>query len=117
LDVVKAAGQLQQMIQGKRVHLLFAGSGELGEELRKSCNVIYDIEAKAALSQNVKDDKLPSASFVGFLNQTKISKAYVAADCMVLPSDAGETWGLVINEAMASGLPCVVSKMCGCGED
>jgi glycosyltransferase involved in cell wall biosynthesis len=35
----------------------------------------------------------------------------------VLPSEAGETWGLVVNEAMASGLPCVVSQDCGCVED
>jgi glycosyltransferase involved in cell wall biosynthesis len=51
------------------------------------------------------------------MNQTEISRAYVAADCLVLPSDHQETWGLVVNEAMASGLPCVVSDACGCGED
>jgi glycosyltransferase involved in cell wall biosynthesis len=41
----------------------------------------------------------------------------VAADCLALPSDHDETWGLVVNEAMASGLPCVVSDACGCNED
>ena len=35
----------------------------------------------------------------------------------MLPSDTGETWGLVVNEAMASGLPCIVSAACGCAED
>jgi glycosyltransferase involved in cell wall biosynthesis len=35
----------------------------------------------------------------------------------VLPSDSRETWGLVVNEAMASGLPSIVSDACGCGED
>ena len=60
---------------------------------------------------------LPPASFTGFLNQTEISRAYVAADCLVLPSDHGETWGLVVNEALASGLPCLVSDACGCAED
>ena len=59
----------------------------------------------------------PNASFVGFLNQSEISRAYVAADCLVLPSNATETWGLVVNEAMASGLPCIVSNTCGCAED
>ena len=59
----------------------------------------------------------PSASFAGFLNQTEISKAYVAAEVLVLPSDYHETWGLVVNEAMASGLPCIVSDLCGCAED
>src|SRR5262249_55832183 len=59
----------------------------------------------------------PNASFVGFLNQSEISRAYVAADCLILPSDAQETWGLVVNEAMVSGLPCIVSNACGCVED
>ena len=60
---------------------------------------------------------MPLASFTGFLNQTEVSQAYVAADCLVLPSDHGETWGLVVNEALASGLPCLVSDACGCAEE
>jgi glycosyltransferase involved in cell wall biosynthesis len=55
--------------------------------------------------------------FSGFLNQTEIAQAYVAADALVLPSDGGETWGLVVNEAMACGLPCFVSDRVGCGPD
>lgn len=44
-------------------------------------------------------------------------RAYVAADVVVLPSDYGETWGLVINEAMATGLPAIVSNRVGCAGD
>src|SRR5262249_39444579 len=53
---------------------------------------------------------------VGFLNQGDMSRAYVAADAMVLPS-THDTWGLVVNEAMASGLPTVVSDGVGCSDD
>jgi glycosyltransferase involved in cell wall biosynthesis len=56
-------------------------------------------------------------SFAGFLNQSAIASAYAASDCLVLPSDHGETWGLVVNEAMACGLPAVVSDLVGCRED
>jgi glycosyltransferase involved in cell wall biosynthesis len=56
-------------------------------------------------------------TFAGFLNQTEIVGAYVAADCLVLPSDTGETWGLVVNEAMACGIPAIVSDQVGCGPD
>jgi glycosyltransferase involved in cell wall biosynthesis len=55
--------------------------------------------------------------FTGFLNQAEIVAAYVAADCLVLPSDAGETWGLVVNEAMACGLTAIVSDQVGCHAD
>lgn len=55
--------------------------------------------------------------FAGFLNQSIMPLAYAVADALVLPSDAGETWGLVVNEAMASGKPCLVSDRAGCGPD
>ena len=58
-----------------------------------------------------------SCSFAGFLNQSEIPLAYAAADALVLPSDAGETWGLVVNEAMACGRPAIVSDRVGCRED
>jgi glycosyltransferase involved in cell wall biosynthesis len=54
--------------------------------------------------------------FAGFLNQSEISKAYVAADCLWLGSES-ETWGLVANEALASGLPCLLSDRVGCAVD
>lgn len=57
------------------------------------------------------------ASFAGFLNQSRIAEAYAASDLLVLPSDHGETWGLVVNEAMAAGLPAIVSDRVGCAHD
>jgi glycosyltransferase involved in cell wall biosynthesis len=113
MDLIDAAACLNQS-GSKRVHLLFAGSGQLESELRQACNVVCDINSPISSSAN---GHRPPASFTGFLNQTEISKAYVAADCLVLPSDHRETWGLVVNEALASGLPCAVSDACGCGED
>jgi glycosyltransferase involved in cell wall biosynthesis len=56
-------------------------------------------------------------SWAGFVNQSQLGRAYAAADCLVLPSDWGESWGLVVNEAMATGLPCVVSDRVGCAPD
>lgn len=53
----------------------------------------------------------------GFLNQSAIAEAYVAADALLLTSDGGETWGLVVNEAMATGLPAMVTDQVGCGPD
>jgi glycosyltransferase involved in cell wall biosynthesis len=115
-DLIEAMRRLQHTLQRKKIHLLWVGTGELGGELRQACDVSFDAERREC-GKALKGRKGPNASFAGFLNQSEISRAYVAADCLVLPSDAGETWGLVVNEAMASGLPCIVSDACGCVED
>jgi glycosyltransferase involved in cell wall biosynthesis len=51
--------------------------------------------------------------FVPFQDQESLCEFYAAANCLVLPSH-GETWGLVVNEAMACRLPVIVSRECGC---
>jgi len=113
-DLVESTRRLRNAIQGKETHLLWVGTGELDGELRKACNVCFN---GGTIDPINASRRTGTASFVGFLNQSEISRAYVAADCLVLPSDASETWGLVVNEAMASGLPCIVSDGCGCAED
>ena len=54
--------------------------------------------------------------FAGFKNQTELPAYYAAADLLALPS-VSETWGLVVNEAMACGTPAVVSAAVGCAPD
>jgi len=56
------------------------------------------------------------AVFPGFVNQSGLGEIYGACDVCVLPSTR-ETWGLVVNESLASGTPCVVSEGVGCGPD
>ena len=119
MDLVAAAQQLRRTGALANLHLLFVGSGALGAELRRSCEVVFDSESftTPSLTERCSDSSRPRASFAGFLNQTEISQAYVAADILALLSDYGETWGLVVNEALASNLPCLVSDACGCAED
>jgi glycosyltransferase involved in cell wall biosynthesis len=94
--------QAMELASKKRqdIHLLVVGDGELMEQAEQ-----FTVERR-----------LP-VTFAGFLNQTQISRAYVAADCLVLPSDYGETWGLVVNEGMVCGLPAIVSDRVGCAPD
>ncbi len=55
---------------------------------------------------------------IPFQNQSNMPSVYAAADLLVLPSEGnGETWGLVVNEAMAAGKPVIVSSHVGCGPD
>ncbi len=52
----------------------------------------------------------------GFKQYDELPAYYGLADCFVLAS-LSEQWGLVVNEAMASGLPVLVSRHCGCAPD
>jgi len=87
----------------QRIHLIVMGDGEMrGDVERKGVQVLG-----ARFHQ------------AGFVNQSEMGQWYAAADCLVLPSKkgAGETWGLVVNEALQFGLPAVVSDGVGCHPD
>ncbi|WP_412060584.1 glycosyltransferase [Rubrivirga sp. IMCC45206] len=58
----------------------------------------------------------PGVTFSGFASGDALGHAYGRADALVLPSHK-DTWGLVVNEAMAAGLPVVVSDGAGCAVD
>ncbi|NBB16038.1 glycosyltransferase [Caulobacter sp. SLTY] len=85
---------------GPQIKVWFAGDGPLRAEL--------ETKAKAL--------DLPVA-FLGFVNQSQLPTVYAAADCQVLPSDTEETWGLVVNEGFACGLPAIVSTEAGCAPE
>jgi glycosyltransferase involved in cell wall biosynthesis len=56
--------------------------------------------------------------FAPFQNQSAMPSALASLDLLVLPSEGpGETWGLIVNEAMAVGTPCIVSDHVGCRAD
>jgi glycosyltransferase involved in cell wall biosynthesis len=95
LDALRAVAAL-----GPNAVLVITGSGPLDHEMRTE-----------ALSLGVR------VAFLGFVNQSRLGEVYAAADCLVLPSEFHESWGLVVNEAMATGLPAVVSDHVGCGPD
>jgi glycosyltransferase involved in cell wall biosynthesis len=79
--------------------------------------LVGDGALRAAAEELVTQRRIPDVRFAGFLNQTEIATAYAASDFFVLPSTAKETWGLVVNEAMCFGLPCIVSDKVGCAPD
>jgi len=95
LDVVEAVAGL-----GPDAVLAIAGSGPLERQVK---------DRAARLGVRLAP--------LGFVNQSRLGEIYAAADCLVLPSDSHESWGLVVNEAMATGLPAVVSDHVGCGPD
>lgn len=103
----------------KGPELLLKAVKALSPDLRKDIVVLFlgDGELRQALEELAQNPPSIQASFVGFQNQTRLSNYYHAADLLVLPSQHSETWGLVVNEALHHGLPCVTSEDVGCTPD
>ena len=60
------------------------------------------------------ENGLDNVCFVGFKKKEELAQYYKAADLLVLPTKS-DVWGLVINEAMAFGLPVVTTDRCVAG--
>ena len=117
--------------------LVFVGSGELEGVLREQARLLglRVVDCTAAGSQssgvsrqegNAENCKLNTENsvekergavfFYGFRQIEENAVFYALAEAFVLPS-LYEEWGLVVNEAMAAGLPVIVSRTAGCAED
>lgn len=83
--------------KNRAIHLIIAGSGVLKNQLKKLASGLTFIH------------------FIGFQNQSKMPIVYRLGDVFCLPSSGpGETWGLAVNEALASGRPVLTSDKVGC---
>lgn len=80
--------------------LVMTGGGPLEKQLREMCD----------------REQIPNVIWSGFLQMDQLPAIYSAASVLILPS-AREPWGLVVNEAMACGLPVLVSNRCGSALD
>jgi len=81
----------ERMKRDTQIHFAFTGDGPLLPELKK---------------------RLPQALFTGTLHGEDLSRAYASADLFVFPSTT-DTYGNVVIEALASGLPVLVSDQGG----
>lgn len=82
---------------GRRVSVLFVGSGEMEAEVR----------AAATLAAREVE-----CVFNGFARQSELPQLYASARIMLFPTQ-WDTWGVVANEACAAGLPVLISPMAG----
>ncbi len=101
VDMLPAAIRSLPPEIASRVVLMFLGEGALHGDLEAGCTRAPGIRAV----------------FTGFQNQSQLSQFYHAADLMVLPSRSAETWGVVVNEALMHGVPCVSSTQVGSWRD
>lgn len=94
---------------GRKVHLLFVGNGILEESLKLRVeNINKEIASSLAMTKRIH--------FMDFQNQSQMPVVYQACDVFCLPS-VSETWGLAINESMATGKAILASDKVGCAVD
>lgn len=101
LGLLEAYARYRRLAGDAAWDLVILGDGALAPEL----------EARRARLGLVASVHLP-----GFRQYDELPSWYGRASAFVLPSTS-EPWGLVVNEAMASGLPVLVSRRCGCAVD
>ena len=99
--LLRAFAKVRQNSDRPRMVLKLVGYGPLEDSLRQ---LALDLGIAGLVE------------FAGKAWQAELPQIYRSADVFILPS-AREAWGLVVNEAMLSGLPVVVSDRCGCAVD
>jgi 1,2-diacylglycerol 3-alpha-glucosyltransferase len=124
--LIKAYRQLLDSNPNCETHLVMVGSGEEEPKLRALCaGLQLPVYQKTSAGPHDKDNQSqtlpgkndpPGVHFYGFRQIEENPVFYALADAFILPS-LWEEWGLVVNEAMASGLPVIVSETVGCAED
>ena len=75
---------------------------------------VYLVGGEPTEDLKQRAENLPGVHFVGFRKKDALAKFYRAADVLAMPTRT-DVWGLVINEAMAAGLPVVSSDACVAG--
>ena len=79
--------------------------------------LLGDGELRPALEARMATHRLEACvEMPGFKQYDELPSYYAKASCF-LHASTTEQWGLVVNEAMASGLPVLVSNRCGCAPD
>ncbi|PKP61399.1 hypothetical protein CVT91_03305 [Candidatus Atribacteria bacterium HGW-Atribacteria-1] len=96
IQVLKALDYLRD----PEIGLIIVGSGPQEKELKKFC----------------EEKNLNDIFFEGFQQQEMLPKYYALTDIFILPSFE-EVWGLVVNEALASGLYVLSSQYAGASYD
>jgi 1,2-diacylglycerol 3-alpha-glucosyltransferase len=105
------------LTQSHKSHsLVIVGSGELDSKLRALCNQLDLLVIDHTTSPVRNPSGSQGVHFYGFRQLQENPSFYAFASAFILPSTQ-EEWGLVVNEAMACGIPVLVSKKAGCAED
>ena len=108
-----------RLVREKGVFELLSAYAKLSEPVRRQLGLVFagDGAAREELQQQAA---IPRSSgvirFAGFAHREELATYYALAEMLILPTYS-DTWGLVVNEAMACGLPVILSSAAGCAVD
>jgi glycosyltransferase involved in cell wall biosynthesis len=107
-----------RLVRDKGVFELLAAYASLEESLRKQIALLFvgDGPARQSLEAEAATIAPGTIKFAGFAQREKLAIYYALADMLILPTYT-DTWGLVVNEGMACGLPIILSRVAGCASD
>ena len=102
---------VSRFIPSKRLDMLIHSAAALGESVG-----VYIVGGEPPQEYlNLKEAlSAENVHFVGFTKKDRLALYYQAADLFALPTQT-DVWGLVINEAMAYGLPIITTDRCVAG--
>jgi len=107
-----------RLVPEKGVFELLQAYATLDHDLRRQVGLVFvgDGACRAELQKQASTLTEGTIKFPGFAQREQLPAYYALAEMLVLPTYT-DTWGLVVNEAMACGLPVIVSRVAGCVSD
>ena len=107
-----------RLVKSKGVFELWEAYGSLNENLRSQFGLVFagDGPLRSELESIAKSICPGTLRFAGFKQRDELASYYGLADCLVFPTHS-DPWGLVVNEAMACGLPVICGQAAGCAAD
>jgi len=107
-----------RLVREKGVFELLAAYAKLEAALRREIGLVFagDGAGRRQLEEAASSISPGAVQFAGFAQRDQLAVYYALAEMLVLPTYT-DTWGLVVNEAMACGLPVILSRAAGCGVD
>ena len=107
-----------RLVEAKGVLDLLEAYGRLSPELRSEVGLVFAGDGpERAECEAIGRSIFPGAvHFAGFVHRDELATYYGLAECFVLPTRT-DTWGMVVNEAMACSLPVICTQVAGCAAD
>lgn len=106
-----------RLIKEKGLFTLLRAFKEVKKNYKKlALLLVGDGILKASLKRYLKNNEIQGVYFIGSVPNKEIPRYYAISDIFVLPSYY-EPWGVVVNEAMASSLPVILSDKVGANGD